>query len=69
MSNRQQLAHRFWDARMTFALLPTLSWKQDLDSALATSTLYPAISRDNPTAELGLGMCLDPEPVAFLSGV
>ena len=49
----EQLAHRFWDARMTFAFVaPTLSWKQSLDSALASNKhpFFISDMGDNPTA-------------------
>ena len=49
----EQLAHRFWDARMTFAFVAsTLSWKQSLDSALASKKhpFFISDMGDNPTA-------------------
>ncbi len=49
----QQLAHRFWDARMAFDFVaPTLSWQQSLDTALASKKRPFFISDmgDNPTA-------------------
>ncbi len=49
----EQLARRFWDARMEFDFVaPTLSWKQSLDTALA-SKMHPFFISDmgdNPTA-------------------
>lgn len=49
----EQLAHRFWDGRMAFAFVaPTLSWKQSLDTALASSKhpFFISDMGDNPTA-------------------
>jgi microcystin degradation protein MlrC len=49
----EQLARRFWDARMAFNFVaPTLSWQQSLDTALSSKERPFFISDmgDNPTA-------------------